>query len=243
MTMQEFSGKDYLKIDIANNFGLDKNNWDDRISWFNTNESKLDDLVKKAEEPALYFAGVQAYHKTLRGEATSYPISLDATASGIQLLSVLTGDRKAAELCNVVDTGKREDAYTDLYDIMLIKTGGNAKIERKSTKRAIMTSFYNSTATPKRIFGEGELLNIFYETMAENAPGAWELTETMLAIWDPSKYSNDWVMPDNFHVKIKVMSTISEGIHFLDEPYDVNYSTNRPMESGRSLGANLIHSE
>lgn len=239
---QTFTGLEYLKIDIANNYGEDKHNWDRRIDWFDNNEHKLDLVLKEADEPALFFAGVQAYRKAKRGEVVHYPISLDATSSGIQLLAALTGDRKAAQLCNVVDTGKREDAYTGLYTKMVEKIGEQAKIDRKDTKNAIMTAFYNSEAVPKKVFGEGKLLDIFYETMTENAPGAWELNETMLAIWNPEKYSNDWVMPDNFHVKIKVMSNVTESVHFLNKPYDVNYSVNEPMEKGRSLGANMVHS-
>ena len=110
MSFQTFSGKEYLKIDIANNMGLDKEDWDVRIQWFDDNEHQLDALLKQAEEPALYYAGVQAWKKVKEGKPSGYPISLDATSSGIQLLAALTGDRKAARLCNVVDTGHREDA-------------------------------------------------------------------------------------------------------------------------------------
>jgi hypothetical protein len=119
-----------------------------------------------------------------------------------------------------------------LYERMMEKVGDKGRIDRKDTKNAIMTGFYNSTAVPKQIFGEGRLLDIFYETMSENAPGAWELTETMLAIWDPTKYSNDWIMPDNFNVKIKVMAAVTEKVHFMNQPFDVNYSVNEPMENG-----------
>lgn len=242
MTMQTFTPIQYLKIDIANNFGLDKEDWDTRLQWFEDNVSQLNKLIHRAEEPALFYAGVQAYYKALSGSPSGYPISLDATASGIQLLAVLTGDRKAAELCNVVDAGKRMDAYTALYHVMLDKIGEGAKIDRKGTKEAIMTAFYSSTAVPKRIFGEGVLLDTFYETMAESCPGAWELNETMLAIWDDNALINEWVLPDNFHVKIKVMGTVNDVVHFLNEPFDVTYSINKPIERGRSLGANMVHS-
>ena len=137
--LQTFTGKDYLKIDIANNFGLDKKLWGERIEWFDQNENQLDSLIKQAEEPALYFAGIQAWKKTKQGIATRYPISLDATCSGIQILAALTGDRKAASLCNVIDTGKREDAYTSIYQFMCEQIGDAAKIDRKETKKAIMT--------------------------------------------------------------------------------------------------------
>ena len=242
MAFQEFTGKEYLKIDIANNMGLDKEDWDVRLAWFDENEGRLDTLVKQAEEPALFFAGITAWQKVCKGESTGYPISLDATSSGIQLLAALTGDRKAAALCNVIDTGHREDAYTGLYQSMLNRIGEGAKITRKDRKQAIMTAFYSSTAVPKKVFGEGALLNIFYETMKEECPGPWEVTETMLAIWDNTALMNEWVMPDNFHVKIKVMGNVTDYVQFLNEPFEVNYSVNQPIEGGRSLGANMIHS-
>lgn len=105
-----------------------------------------------------------------------------------------------------------------------------------------MTAFYSSTAVPKQVFGEGELLNVFYDVMKEHAPGPWEVTEQMLAIWDANTYVNEWTMPDNFNVKVKVMGTESDYVHFLNEPFEVNYSVNKPIDGGRSLGANSIHS-
>ena len=110
MAFQEFTGRQYLMIDIASNFGMDKNLWDDRLNWFHANEPHLETLVSQAAEPALFFAGVQAYRAVIRNEPIGYMISLDATSSGLQFLACLTGDDKAAKLCNVIDTGYREDA-------------------------------------------------------------------------------------------------------------------------------------
>lgn len=135
--MQTFTGLEYLKIDIASKFGLDKKSWDDRLIWFAQNEDKLDAIVNQAEEPALFFAGTLAYRAAMEGVATGYPISLDATCSGLQLLACLTGDRSAAALCNVIDTGKREDAYTSVYQMMVNELGENIKIKREWTKEAI----------------------------------------------------------------------------------------------------------
>ena len=242
MAFQQFTGKQYLKIDIANNFGHDKISWDARIHWFDQHEGALESLVKEAKEPALFYAGVKAWRDTQQGKPIGYMISLDATSSGIQLLAALTGDRNAAQLCNVVDTGNREDAYTAIYQEMVHRLGETAKISREMTKQAIMTAFYSSTAMPKKVFGEGALLDVFYDVLKEGAPGAWELNEAFLSFWNPDALSHSWILPDNYHVDIKVMQTVSEPVHFLNEPYDVFYKENLPTEGGRSLGANTIHS-
>lgn len=240
--MQEFTGRQYLKIDIANSYGLDKLTWDERLAWFDANETNLPNMLKQAEEPALFYAGLKAWEKAQHGQPSGYPISLDATCSGIQVLAALAGDRAAARLCNVVDTGRREDAYTGIYDAMVERLGESAKITRKQTKGAIMTAFYGSTREPKNVFGEGELLTTFYDVIKEQAPGAWEINEAMLAIWDPEVLEHTWVLPDNFHVKVKVMTQVKEVVHFLNEPFEVKYNLNLPQKQGRSLGANMVHS-
>jgi len=129
--MQTFTPIEYLKIDIATNFGLDKANWDERISWFDANEQNLEKLMPDAEEPALYFAGIKAYEKASRGLPTGYPISLDATSSGAQILTVLIGCESSARHCNVIDTGKRQDLYTNIYQAM------DARCSRDQAKEAI----------------------------------------------------------------------------------------------------------
>jgi hypothetical protein len=240
--MQTFTPREYLKIDVANSFGLDKLEWHQRIAWFDANEKHLDNLIPQAKEPALFYAGIKAWRDTLAGIPTGHMISLDATSSGLQLLAALTCDILAAQLCNVVDTGKREDAYTLIYQLMLAKLNDVSKISRDDTKQAIMTAFYSSKAVPKQVFGEGALLDIFYETLAENAPHAWELNEAMLAFWNPTALEHSWVLPDNFHCHIKVMNQVRETVHFLNEPFDVYFKVNAPTKEGRSLGANTIHS-
>lgn len=240
--MQKFSAREYLQIDIANNFGLDKKTWAERLEWFHCNEANLHNLLDKAEKPALFYAGVKALEAVNRGEPIGYPVSLDATSSGLQILAALTGDKKAAQLCNVVGTGKREDAYTAVYYHMLKKIGENAKIEREDVKDAVMTSLYGSKAVPKRVFGDGVLLRVFQNTMQEVAPAAWELNEAFLDMWDSEALSNDWTLPDNFHVHVKVMTQRKEVIHWFNEPVDTFYKVNAPIEEGRSLGANTVHS-
>lgn len=242
MALQTFSGMDYLKIDAANAFGKDKLDWDDRIDWFNQNEGKLPDLIKHADEPAMFFASTQAYKQATQGIASGYPISLDACCSGLQILSILIGCVKSASLCGVVDTGHREDAYTTIYNIMCNALGSSAKIARSDTKNAIMTSLYGSEAIPREVFGEGEQLQVFFETMQTEATGAWELNKALVKLWNPESLINDWVLPDNFHVKIPVMGRQQESVQFMNKAYDVISYVNAPVETSKSLAPNIVHS-
>jgi hypothetical protein len=98
-------------------------------------------------------------------------------------------------------------------------------------------ALYGSLAVPKEVFGEGELLDIFFKTMQENAPHAWELNQMFLQMWDPETTKHSWVLPDNFHVHIKVMASVEDTFHFLDQPHKLIRKENRSIPEGRSLGA------
>lgn len=101
---------------------------------------------------------------------------------------------------------------------------------------------YGSQAVPKEVFGEGALFQVFINTMQTLAPAAWELNEAFLSIWNSDALVNEWVLPDNFHVRCKVMSNITETVNFLNEPFEIHRSVNAPTKEGRSLGANTVHS-
>jgi hypothetical protein len=251
MAMQKFSPIDYLKIDVANNFDgdLDKRDWDQRIDWFNQNEGMLtsiltgnDKVLKTAEEPALVYAGMKAFKAAEAGEASGYPVSLDACSSGLQLFSVLVGCEESAKLCGIVDIGHRADAYSLIYQAMVKELNESSKISRGDCKDAIMTAFFGSTAKPKQIFGEGKLLDTFHSTMELKAPGAWEANKQIKELWKPFALSHDWVLPDNYHVHIDVMDMEEQAIQFLNRPYVVQHKVNRGTKEGRSLQANSIHS-
>lgn len=134
--MDHFSPLEYLQIDVASAYGLDRADWSERLSWFDQNKHQLGSIVNKAKEPALFFAAAEAYATTVRGQPTGHMVSLDATASGIQILSLLAGDQSAARHCNVLNTGHREDAYTNI-DSLMREVTEFAHVERKDSKFAL----------------------------------------------------------------------------------------------------------
>lgn len=239
--MQEFSPLQYMQIDVANLMGLDKKLWTERLSWFKEHEHELLDLTSEADAPCQYYAAVQAYKAAIEGKINHHPIILDATSSGTQILSVLIGDSKAAKLCNVINTGNRADLYTYIYHKFLTKLhSSNMELTRDMVKKAIMTSLYGSKASPKSLFGEN--VDIFYQVMAEECPDIWELNNFLVDAWNPEISSYGWVMPDNFHVNIKVYNDQTEYFTFLGEEFSFNHKIHAPCEYGRAYSANVAHS-
>ena len=124
-------GAYWLKIHIANCYGLDKASYTDRVAWVDANEllllniaSNPLDLLKEwneADEPLMFLAGADSFRAYKEGRGVSLPISLDATCSGLQLYAGLMKDKQGAEVVNVIDTPnmkKPADVYTDVAHLV-----------------------------------------------------------------------------------------------------------------------------
>ena len=131
--MQYMTPRDYAKIEISNQFGLDKLNWSDRTQWVDNNDAGLESFTDKAESPAQYHVAVCNWRAIQSGQPTNATVSLDATASGLALIALLMGDKKTAELTNIVFTGSRRDAYTDIHAATELDA-----VVRKDCKNVVM---------------------------------------------------------------------------------------------------------
>ena len=105
-----------------------------------------------------------------------------------------------------------------------------------------MTCFYGSEAVPKQVFGEGALLDLFETTAEREMPGVWALNKAMLRMWNPNATMYQWFLPDNFHVKTKVMGKVITRVNFMGSTLDIESRVNEAQPEGRSIGANLTHS-
>lgn len=250
--MQLFSGKQYLQIDIANNSGYDKLNYDERINKTKelypediiktaTNE-QLKELVKinQAEEPELTFAGLMAYRDVLNGIPTGYRVALDSCNSGSQLMSALTRCQSGLNLTGMI-TNQRMDLYTEVFKRFKQLTGSSEEISRKHLKKAIMTSLYGSKQKPERTLGKHNM-EAFNAVMLEMCEGAWTLRQLLLDTWNPHKDVQEWIMPDGFNVVCPVLEKVEYSFKLNDETYTFNVKEQHPTETGLSNVANLVHS-
>ena len=137
-------------------------------------------------------------------------ITLDASSSGLHLLSLLVSCPTSWQLCGG-DTMNCIDSYTTIYAEMNL----HGALTRTQVKDAIMTSLYGSVSTPEEVFKSN--IDIFYETMERMAPGAWDLNISLQELWDRvhgSVYA--WVLPDNFHACIETKNKEIQDFKFLD---------------------------
>lgn len=245
---KSYSAIDYLCIDIANCYGLDKELFETRIQWVKDHVNQLEEFIDEAEDKPLYLKAVHALRETLLGTPTGHLVALDATCSGIQIMSAITGCVRGADATGLVSE-KRADAYTDvtkeMNSILKLKGFTGIEVPRPDVKRAVMTCGYGSTLVPKEVFGEGDMLATFYQACNTIAPEAFKLMSALLDTWQPYALSHNWVMPDNFHVNIKVMQTKETRIE-VDELGHSTFTTYVKVNQGSKKGlanvANTIHS-
>ena len=248
--MKEFTGWNYLLIDVANQYGLDKETFEKRIEWANAHLDELEALTDQAENKPLYVKAVMAIRRAQKGLPIGHLVGFDASCSGLQIMSVVTGCHAGAEATGLIDPNKRADAYMActqaMNQILKETTGGTVQVARKDAKKALMTSFYGSTAQPKSIFGEDTPeLAAFYKAAQQIAPGAWELLHDLLASWQPFTKMHAWQLPDGFEAKVKVMQKVETRIE-VDEldhaTFTYEYYVNEGTEKGLSIAANVVHS-
>ena len=216
-------GMRWLKIDIANHYGKDKLTFDERVKWFDDNYP-FTGIV--ADETQLAVKAINMYEG---GKHTH--IYLDATASFLQIYSILLGDKRSAELCNIASGENRADIYTMVANDMDLK--------RSDVKKPLMTMSYG-----KKPISDTE--NMIFEKLQELAPG---MIKGMDSIYKsrPEKDYHNWTLPDGFKVhmlefddtKKRDFNTTISGKKYT---FSYNVKPQRYKTGSRALAPNVIHS-
>lgn len=227
----------WFAIDLANHFGKDKESFESRIEWFLENQDKLEELTEKADSKQLYSQCLEEIRKSQRGEKSGWIVQLDATTSGAQFMSVLTGCERGASVTSLT-SGSRDDFYSFIKGEMKID------VLREAIKQAVMTWLYGSQQEPERLFGKkGEQLrDAFEHAMYRASPGSYELMGTLLKSWQKDS-RQAWRQVDDFDV---VNTTfVSEEVK-IETPelgsFTYNLRKEVVSEFEAANAANLIHS-
>jgi hypothetical protein len=244
--MLTFTGFEYLLIDVANHFGLDKLTFEARIDWARNHLDQLESMTSQADKSLLYMKAVAAVRKAQLKLPTGHLVALDACCSGLQIMSALTGCVSGARATGLIDPDRRADAYTEQTQRMQVILGDHFNVSRDDAKNGLMTSLYGSKEQPKIIFGEDTPeLAAFYQSLQEMAPGAYELLQELLDTWQPHALVHAWKLPDGYDARVKVMKKEECRIE-VDEldhaSFTYEYYVNQGSKKGLANVANVIHS-
>ena len=226
---------DNLYIAIANHAGKDKLSWEDRIEWSKSSLNTIIDGKIKWDEPHLGRKAVKALLDTIDDQPTGYWMTLDATASGIQIMAALSGCTETASATNMVDPAVRRDLYQEVTNA--INNLCTVPTTRKVVKKVVMTFFYNSIKTPERMLTKDQLA-AFYQVIQQLFPGAYKVMDIVNNLWNINGSHHRWTLPDGHVAHVPVLGTVK-----YNTPYGSIYRTELVTSPNyRSLLPNVIHS-
>lgn len=227
----------WFAIDLANHFGKDKESFENRIEWFLESQETLEDLAEKAESKQLFNQCLEEIRKSQRGEMSGWIVQLDATTSGAQFMSVLTGCERGASVTSLT-SGTRDDFYS------FIMRGMKISVLREAIKQAVMTWLYGSQREPERLFGKKgeELRDAFEHSMYRASPGSYDLMGTLLKSWQKDSRQG-WKQVDDFQV---INTTFVSQEIKVETPELGSFTYNLRQEAVSEFeaanAANLVHS-
>lgn len=244
--MKMYTGFEWLCVDVANQGYDDKKLFEERIEWVKENFNRLTVLATSKKERPLYVKAVMSLLHACKGREIGHLVGLDATCSGMSIMSVLTKCYNGCLATNLIDPDVRNDAYTMVTEAASDFLGGGMEVSRQDAKDATMKGLYGSQAEPKKIFGEDTPeLAAFYQGLADTAPGAVELLGDLRNAWQAYALAHSWILPDNYHAHVKVM-VMQEARIEVDEldhsTFTHIYYVNEGTESDLKLIANVTHS-
>lgn len=241
-----------MRIDLANHFGYDKLTYNERL------KANVDDL-SKAKKPILATRAKEFLDSAIANKETDYVCAIDATASGMQILSILANCSETAKETNLTDLSQCYDIYGIACEKIIAKTGMtevSVKDIRDIVKKALMTRGYNSdkqiqvAQTELKRFKINislnelkQILDISSKITACKEAMNNLLCETFSNLPD-DKQIIQYTMPDGFIVQFanikKAMENCNGKLFRLNIKYD-KLGWNKEL-NWRALSPNLVHS-
>ncbi len=199
----------WLAFQVATTYGLHKATMAERQEWVRDNHDLIscvatDPLVhlslwEGADEPWQFMAACEEFNACViecSRSWTSLPVAVDATCSGLQILSGLARDQSTARYVNVLPGEKPQDAYKAVAESARTRLPGHLAdlLDRKVTKRTCLTIPYNATKHSNRQY----IRDALKEKGAEFTPEELTLIvnsvrEAMFEIFPGPMRVMDWI--------------------------------------------------
>lgn len=272
---------EWLAFQVGTTYGLDKRPISERQEWAHENTQILlavaDDplgnrsLWEAADEPWQFLAAAEEFVACVLKKTratTGLPVAIDATCSGLQVLSGLAKDATAAALVNVLPADRPSDAYAAVAKLAAPHVPDSIRphLDRKVVKRVVMTIPYNAKPHSNRTYIKEALIekgvlctpeeltqtaNAVREAVREALPGpmavmAW-IESVVVERMKAGDRSLAWVSPSGFTVNQVcdqyTFQTIN--LHLMGRVrVQLNDYTDKPdlQRHKNSTSPNLIHS-
>ena len=261
--MEKFSVIEYLAIGVANSFGKDKLNFDERIAWVKSHLKTLPQMLDEADEPEMAHAGLKSLqHFLTTGQLDGHLVGLDASASGIQIISSLLRDPQGLFLTGVTSPD-RGDVYTSLFQNFKSYLESkydldteNLNFDRKVLKDVLMKYAYGAVNEPIDVLGK-DTFDLFEEYIAAALPAVAVVLHTLKGAQNASNEEEaqayEWLLPDGHQVSslpfTKGKETFQSSYRGLGEDGKALYATFSLSYAGQEdrvayikNAANVIHS-
>lgn len=162
-------GAYWLKVHLANCFGVDKVPFDERVKWVDDNKDNILDSANnpldgnrfwcEADSPYSFLASAFEF-QGLCTKGNSFishiPIALDGSCNGLQNFSAMLLDEIGGKAVNLIPQDKPNDIYQRVAEVLIKKVEADVdagvedaavwldKIDRGITKRGVMTYVYGA---------------------------------------------------------------------------------------------------
>jgi DNA-directed RNA polymerase len=224
----------WLAFHVATAHSLSKGTMAERQEWTKSNHDLISRVASNpleylsdwegADDPWQFLAACEEYNACViecSRQWTNLPVGIDATCSGLQILSAISKDANTAKLVNVIPSDRPQDAYKAVAEAAKPKLPEHlaAMLDRKVCKRAVMVIPYNGSRHSIRSYIREALrdkkaeftpedltliTNAVWDSMGEVVPGAMRVMEWMKReVGNAFKRGADhleWITPTGFHV-------------------------------------------
>ncbi len=238
--MRNFSGLEYLKIDIANQYDMDKTTWDIRLAWFNEHiQNDFSNVIPKHKFMAA--KAIQAYKDSINGIPSSHIMYLDATNSGLSVMAALSGCKDTALATNMIDPDNRRDSYGLIVEKMNKELPKLEQVDRDKMKLPVMTFFYGKVMQDTLSDTQED---IFYDVLEDTFPGATLVHELFTNSWNSKVKYYQLTAPDGHVAYILITEMVDYKIE-VDELDHASFihriEINKANKYGISISANVTH--
>lgn len=248
--MEKFKAIEWIAIDIASKYGLDKETFEKRLEFGNSlkeelKSTSLEQVVKKyveeADEPDMFVRALLSMNDVLTTKYTNIPIGIDVSSSGPQI--DCTGIR---DLDGMVTTGaiseKVPNLYKEIQDEMQLYVP--ISLTRDQVKKATVPYVYGSVATPRAVFGD--YYKWFQKAFFKKAKGVVVVNNALIDAWRNDVVVYEHTLPDGFQARTLSTKVMPFRYQIGNTSYTYVEEVLAPKEKGedktKALSANVTHS-